>query len=101
MAQKRFHNHSLQPMKDKVAVITGSTGGIGSQLSTRIISIALFINGEISKCFIGCTWKNWKVDGSELIPGNGRGPMAYEGQKEYHSRKLVERAYGNSKFAQI
>ena len=40
MAQKRFHNDSSQPMKDKVAVITGSAGGIGSELLIVIYNLA-------------------------------------------------------------
>ena len=199
MAQKRFNNISSTPMKDKVIVITGSAGGIGSELSTVIYNLGgtvialdrdqqglqklqqkLESNESNTGRFIpmiarhedlnsvsnvaeeiltkfpkvdvlinnaGLTYRDtsllsshgndlsftvnylshfllteklakalsnaygrivhitstyhWKVNGSELIPINGRGPMAYEGQKEYQSNKHVERAYGNSKLAQI
>eukprot|EP00984_Skeletonema_dohrnii_P009043 scaffold3396_cov95-Skeletonema_dohrnii-CCMP3373.AAC.5 len=44
---------------------------------------------------------HWKVDGSEIIPGNAKRPQAYEFDPSSQSPKHIERSYGNSKLAQI
>lgn len=45
---------------------------------------------------------HWKVDGSELIPQlDGSGPIAYQYDPSKQGPKHVERAYANSKMAQI
>jgi hypothetical protein len=39
MAQKRFGNKDSEPLRDKVAIVTGSTSGLGQQIATDLYKV--------------------------------------------------------------
>lgn len=42
MAQQRYKNNSSTPLFDKVAIVTGSTSGLGQQIATDLFKVYRF-----------------------------------------------------------